>query len=127
VNFIVHPVYDSRVYNKRDPNSVSWRRYDQRRENEQRKCEFGIGDHPVPGDGTVGFLGLTPILAEPGAGPAGRTALAGGAPGINSFLGIDFDEGYTVIVLSNYDVPVAIDLGKDILTMVTSTSPRANE
>ena len=49
---------------------------------------------------------------------SGRSGFAGGAPGINAILEIDFDTGYTVIVLSNYDPPVAMDLGAEIMDMV---------
>jgi len=56
---------------------------------------------------------------EESDGPKGRIALAGGAPGISTFLGSDFENGNTVIVLSNYDMPVAIELGETILKMVT--------
>ncbi|MBN2184853.1 MAG: beta-lactamase family protein [Candidatus Krumholzibacteriota bacterium] len=43
---------------------------------------------------------------------------AGGAPGISSFVAMDFERSYSVIVLSNYDFPVGIDVGKDILEML---------
>ena len=49
---------------------------------------------------------------------SGRLGFAGGAPGINAILEINFDTGYTVIVLSNYDPPVAMDLGSEIMDMV---------
>jgi len=49
---------------------------------------------------------------------SGRVGFAGGAPGINGVLEMDFDTGYTVIVLSNYDPPVAVDLGAEIMGML---------
>ena len=49
---------------------------------------------------------------------SGRLGFAGGAPGINGTLEMDFDSGYTVIVLSNYDPPVAMDLGAEIMEIV---------
>jgi CubicO group peptidase (beta-lactamase class C family) len=51
--------------------------------------------------------------------PPGRAlALAGGAPGLNAFLGIDLADRWTVVVLSNYDMPVAMEVGESILRMV---------
>ena len=46
--------------------------------------------------------------------PTGRLGYAGGAPGVSAFLGVDFDRGETVIVLSNYDSPIAIETGRKI-------------
>ena len=43
---------------------------------------------------------------------------AGGAPGISSFIAMDFVRSYSVIVLSNYDFPVGIDVGTEILEML---------
>jgi hypothetical protein len=43
---------------------------------------------------------------------------AGGAPGLNSLLGIDLSNGYTVVVLSNYDMPIAIEIGRAIFQML---------
>ena len=43
---------------------------------------------------------------------------AGGAAGLNSLLGIDLKNGYTVVVLSNYDMPIAIEIGRDIFKML---------
>lgn len=50
---------------------------------------------------------------------SGRIGFAGGAPGINGILEMNFDSGYTVIVLSNYDPPVAMDLAPEIMDMVS--------
>jgi len=41
----------------------------------------------------------------------------GGAPGVNAFIGIDFKSGYTITVLSNYDMPIAMDVAEDIIKM----------
>jgi len=46
-------------------------------------------------------------------GPAG-IGIAGGAPGINGVLEVDFKRGYTLIVLSNYDPPSAEKVGRQI-------------
>ena len=54
-------------------------------------------------------------------GPAGRMAYAGGAPGVSAYLGVDFGNGETVIVLSNYDSPVAIEVGRKIGDMLSGT------
>jgi hypothetical protein len=44
---------------------------------------------------------------------AGKFMLAGGAPGINAFYGAESTR--VVIVLSNYDPPVAMEVGSQIL------------
>ncbi len=63
---------------------------------------------------------LRQFNGEPGEPfePRGPMVLAGGAPGINSLFAIDLADGWTVVVLSNYDMPVAIVLGQDILRMI---------
>jgi len=55
---------------------------------------------------------------EPGHGgaddrkpPTGGIALAGGAPGINSFMEIGFEGNYTIIVMTNLDPPAAMEAG----------------
>lgn len=52
---------------------------------------------------------------------------AGGASGLNSLLGIDLKNGYTVVVLSNYDPPIAIEIGRSILQMLKDSPPKAGE
>ena len=42
----------------------------------------------------------------------------GGAPGIFAFLGIDFKSSYSIIVLSNYDNPLAMDVAEEIIKML---------
>lgn len=42
----------------------------------------------------------------------------GAAPGINAYLGIDFISSYSIIVLSNYDLPSAMVVGKEIVKML---------
>lgn len=44
----------------------------------------------------------------------GAGAFAGGAPGINAYLGTEPVPGFTIIVLSNYDPPTAMKAGKEI-------------
>lgn len=39
----------------------------------------------------------------------------GGAPGISAHIGIDLKSGYSVIVLSNYDFPAAMEVAEDII------------
>jgi len=46
---------------------------------------------------------------------------AGGAPGLNSLLGIDLSNGFTVVVLSNYDMPIAIEIGRAIFQMLETS------
>ena len=48
----------------------------------------------------------------------GAIGYGGGGPGINAVVEVDFDNGYTVIVLSNYDPPTASELGGPIMRMV---------
>ncbi len=45
---------------------------------------------------------------------SGPMAIAGGAPGINAVLETDPVPGYTIVVLSNYDPPAAIEVAKMI-------------
>lgn len=47
--------------------------------------------------------------------------IAGGAPGCNAILESDWESGYTVVVLSNYDPPTAEDLGLEIMRMLRQT------
>jgi len=50
--------------------------------------------------------------------PRGPIVWMGGAPGVGAFLGISFQSGHTVIVLSNYDPSVAGRLGEAIFKML---------
>ncbi|MFH0762200.1 MAG: serine hydrolase domain-containing protein [Bacteroidota bacterium] len=43
---------------------------------------------------------------------------AGGAPGISSFFGRDWKNGYTIIVLFNVDNPVGIEIGDEIIKIL---------
>jgi len=45
-------------------------------------------------------------------------SLVGGAPGVFAFLGLDFQSAYSIIVLSNYDHPIAMDVAKEIIKML---------
>ena len=50
--------------------------------------------------------------------PPGRVLRgAGGAPGVSTVLARDLNFGYTIIVLSNYDYPVAMDAANEIIEM----------
>lgn len=44
--------------------------------------------------------------------------IAGAAPGICAFIALDFQSSYSVIVLSNYDFPTAMNIGSEILEML---------
>jgi len=44
--------------------------------------------------------------------------IAGAAPGISAFIALDFKSSYTVIVLSNYDYPMAMNVGAEIVKML---------
>lgn len=55
-------------------------------------------------------------LGDPFTPPPGRIMrIVGGAPGISAVLGMDFSSGATVIVLSNYDFPVALETADEII------------
>jgi hypothetical protein len=43
---------------------------------------------------------------------------AGATIGVNTFFGLDFIEGYTIIVLTNVDMPFAMDLSREIIRML---------
>ena len=69
--------------------------------------------------------------AEPGpndlkGGPAlgrGGLSVGGGAPGINASLEMDFGRGYTWIVLSNFDPPTAMKVGRRMRQWLASVKP----
>ena len=44
--------------------------------------------------------------------------IAGAAPGICAFIALDFQSYYSVIVLSNYDLPTAMNVGAEIVEML---------
>lgn len=50
--------------------------------------------------------------------PTRPMGFAGGAPGVNTFFAVDLKDGYTVIVLSNYDMPAAMTIGQAIIEML---------
>ena len=62
------------------------------------RFEGGPGDHKAP--------------------PAGPYRIAGAAPGICAFIALDLKSSYSVIVLSNYDYPTGMNVGKEILGML---------
>jgi D-alanyl-D-alanine carboxypeptidase len=51
----------------------------------------------------------------------GGLGFAGGAPGINAIIESRLPGGYTLIVLSNYDPPSAIEVGKGIRALLGAT------
>jgi CubicO group peptidase (beta-lactamase class C family) len=53
----------------------------------------------------------------------GGLGIAGGAPGTSAILESDWNAGYTVVVLSNYDPPLAEELGVEIMAWLRETSP----
>jgi hypothetical protein len=53
----------------------------------------------------------------------GGLGIAGGGPGTSAILESDWDAGYTVIVLSNYDPPVAEELGLEIMDFLRNIKP----
>jgi len=57
---------------------------------------------------------------DDGDEPGGRMAYAGGAPGVSAYLRVDLERGEAVIVLSNYDSPVAIEIGRKIGDMLAA-------
>jgi len=68
-------------------------------------------------------LGLFQNLDHPEQRPR-EFGIAGGATvGINGVIEADFESGYTVVVLSNYDPPVAEDLSTKILRMLKNRAP----
>lgn len=50
--------------------------------------------------------------------PRRTSRSAGGAPGMSTLLARDLIKGYTVIVLSNYDFPSAMEVGNEIIKML---------
>ena len=50
--------------------------------------------------------------------PARPYQIAGAAPGICAFIAQDFQSAHTVIVLSNYDFPAGVNIGREILDML---------
>lgn len=63
-------------------------------------------------------LGLFQNVDNPDRRPQGF-GIAGGAPvGINAVIEADFASGYTIIVLSNYDPPVAEEFGGKVIRLL---------
>ncbi len=56
-------------------------------------------------------------LKEPFEPPSRVLRIAGGAPGISAVFARDLNFGYTIIVFSNYDYPVAMDVANEIIQM----------
>ena len=57
---------------------------------------------------------------DPGSKPRSGIAIAGGAPGVSAFMSLALESKYTVIVLSNYDTPAAIEVSRMIRGMLSS-------
>lgn len=58
-------------------------------------------------------------FAKSGPESGNDLGIAGGAPGINALLEADSSNGYTIIVMSNYDPPTATSVGKQIRQWLT--------
>lgn len=75
--------------------------------------------HRLLGEAWTNLL-LRRFEGEPAAGdpPKGTVALAGGAPGVNALFVIDLDDGWTVVVLSNFDMPAAMMLEGEMMKLI---------
>ncbi len=62
--------------------------------------------------GVLGASGVSRSVAESGA------AVAGGAPGINAYVETLPKTGHVVVVLSNYDPPAAMNVGRKVTGLV---------
>ncbi len=51
--------------------------------------------------------------------------IAGGAPGINAMVEVDAGQGYTLVVLSNDDPPVAMDVARQVRGWLSRLAPPA--
>ncbi|HNR38649.1 MAG TPA: serine hydrolase domain-containing protein [Acidobacteriota bacterium] len=49
--------------------------------------------------------------------------IAGGAPGINAMVEVDAGKGYTLVVLSNYDPPVAMEVARQVRSWLARLAP----
>jgi CubicO group peptidase (beta-lactamase class C family) len=58
---------------------------------------------------------LNPTYTKWAVPPGPSYGVAGGTPGWNALLDMEFDSNYTVVVLANIDPPAAEDLGLDIV------------
>lgn len=56
---------------------------------------------------------------DPDGQPETGFGRAGGAPGLNSTWEADFESGYTVLVLANFDPPIAEEIGPAIMGVLT--------
>lgn len=56
---------------------------------------------------------------EEGGQARSAMTVAGGAPGVSAFLSMNLEDDYTVVVLSNYDSPVAVEVGRAIKGMLS--------
>ncbi|MCK5453014.1 MAG: beta-lactamase family protein [Calditrichia bacterium] len=57
-------------------------------------------------------------LGDPFSPPKNVYRIVGGAPGISAYLGMDFQSSHTIIVLSNYDFPAAMEVAEEIIRML---------
>ena len=44
--------------------------------------------------------------------------MAGGAPGVSTFFARDVTNGFTIIVFTNYDHPIGINIGNEIIKLL---------
>jgi CubicO group peptidase (beta-lactamase class C family) len=56
----------------------------------------------------------------------GSMGAAGGANGINAVLEMNFDTGYAIVVMSNYDPPSAVRAGQQIGDWLKNMQPNEN-
>jgi D-alanyl-D-alanine carboxypeptidase len=69
------------------------------------------------------------LFSDPASGAAkvfkenGGLGIAGGGPGTSAILESDWNAGYTVVVLSNYDPPMAEELGLEIMGWLREAKP----
>jgi CubicO group peptidase (beta-lactamase class C family) len=73
-----------------------------------------LKNHELLGPEYTGLLLNSFEDIEEGSEPRRGIAIAGGAPGVSAFLSMSLESKYTVIVLSNYDTPAAIEVGRMI-------------
>ncbi len=83
------------------------------------KFATALKNHRLLGAEYTGLLLNSFEDIEEGSEPRRGIAVAGGAPGVSAFLSLGLDSKYTVIVLSNYDTPGAIEVGRLIRGMLS--------
>jgi CubicO group peptidase (beta-lactamase class C family) len=83
------------------------------------KYDTALRGDKLLGKGYVDFLNsrFQGKIGDPFT-PPGVQRSAGGANGVSTFFGRDLRYGYTIIVLTNVDNPVAIDIGNEIIKIL---------